>query len=308
MNTRNEIVDAIVAAYRAEVGPQGTREYVNVDDGSVVMEVAEEYEDIIRKTVTDKLANLRPDEGVRTCEDFAHIGTACCESCHTGHPQHELDLINLESGGRAWICCALDRALNPWRHEEQNNSDNYREIERALEDFYEDLRRESDAVSKQNQEGKQEFCSMQGICVLSFAFEPLPYNDSSFTAMPVVNGVRLVELVAQYEREHDFHMPGAYGGLERFKSTGSPLEHYFLGDSESEPASGRRMLLGCTCGFAECWPLLASVIRNKRHVIWQDFEQPHRPKQDYSDFGPFLFDVEQYRQTVFELAQHNGGG
>jgi hypothetical protein len=25
-------------------------------------------------------------------------------------------LINIESGGNAWICCALDRALNPLKH------------------------------------------------------------------------------------------------------------------------------------------------------------------------------------------------
>lgn len=194
--------------------------------------------------------------------------------------------------------------INPMRHEELNNSDNYPELERALEDFYEDLRRESDAVSKQNQEGKQEFCSMQGICILSFAFEPLPYNNSKFTAVPVVNGVRLVELVAHYEREHGHNLPGAYGGVYRCDFTGDPFEQYFLEASGNASVSGRRWLLGCTCGVADCWPLEATIVRNERQVIWQEFSQPHRPKQDYSDFGPFLFEVEQYRQAVVELAQH----
>jgi hypothetical protein len=32
--------------------------------------------------------------------------------CHDQYP-HELNIIEIESGGKAWIWCSLDRALNP---------------------------------------------------------------------------------------------------------------------------------------------------------------------------------------------------
>lgn len=132
MHTRSEIIDDIVAAYRAEVEKEASESYGNVDDGSVVDVDAKEYEDIIRTAVTAKLASLRLDERVRTCGDFGHLGIACCDSCHTGYPHYELDLIELESGGRAWICCALNRVLNPVRHQELLNSSEYRDIEKFL--------------------------------------------------------------------------------------------------------------------------------------------------------------------------------
>lgn len=124
MHTRSEIIDDIVAAYRAEVEKEASESFVSAD--------ATEYEDIIRTTLTSKLAALRPDERVRTCEDFNHLGIACCDSCHTGYPHFELELTELESGGRAWICCALNRVLNPVRHQELLNSSEYRDIEKFL--------------------------------------------------------------------------------------------------------------------------------------------------------------------------------
>jgi hypothetical protein len=36
----------------------------------------------------------------------------CCFVCHDQYP-HELNIIEIESGGKAWIWCSLDRALNP---------------------------------------------------------------------------------------------------------------------------------------------------------------------------------------------------
>lgn len=132
MQTRSEIIDAIVAAYRAEVEKEASESYGNVDDGSVVAADAKEYERIIRSTLTGKLASLRTDEKVRTCEDFGDLGIACCNSCHTGYPHYELALIELESGGRAWICCALDRTLNPVHRQEMLNSSEYGDIDTFL--------------------------------------------------------------------------------------------------------------------------------------------------------------------------------
>jgi hypothetical protein len=117
LNTRSEIIDAIVSAYRCQVEKDEAREFINVDDGGVILEDPKEYESFIRATLMSKLASICPDEHVRACKDFAYLGVACCEACHTFAPEDELALLELEGGGRAWICCALDRALNPQRHQ-----------------------------------------------------------------------------------------------------------------------------------------------------------------------------------------------
>jgi hypothetical protein len=40
-------------------------------------------------------------------------------------------------------------------------------------------------------------------------------------------------------------------------------------------------------------------------VVWDTFKQPHRTLQDYSDFGPFVFNAEQYTKAVVEIAAKN---
>lgn len=80
------------------------------------------YEQIIRSAVAVNLKNLAEDEHLRTCAAFGYLGIPCCNAYHTGYPHYELDLIELESGGSAWICCALNRALNPVPHQERLNS------------------------------------------------------------------------------------------------------------------------------------------------------------------------------------------
>jgi hypothetical protein len=132
MNTRDEIIESILAYFGLEIEQDRVTECVDVDDGSIVAQDAWEYEDIIRNTLTEKLASLGAEERVRICEDFGHLGIACCVSYHTGYPHYELNLIELESGGRAWICCALDRTLNPVRHQKLLDS----ELSRAIDKFF----------------------------------------------------------------------------------------------------------------------------------------------------------------------------
>jgi hypothetical protein len=47
--------------------------------------------------------------------DFTHLGVECCPVCHDECPD-EKEIIEIESGGKALICCSLDRALNPTKH------------------------------------------------------------------------------------------------------------------------------------------------------------------------------------------------
>jgi len=47
------------------------------------------------------------------------------------------------------------------------------------------------------------------------------------------------------------------------------------------------------------------IARGMDTVIWDTFKQLRRPLQDYSDFGPFVFDAEQYTKAVVEIAFNN---
>ncbi len=85
-------------------------------------------EEII-KILDRSLAELPADSLVRTCADFSHLNVDCCETCHNNNPQFEMALIDVESGGNAWICCAVDMALNPIKHAKMQSSTEYKEIE-----------------------------------------------------------------------------------------------------------------------------------------------------------------------------------
>ena len=60
-----------------------------------------------------RLSQIDSDLDIPTCVDFAYLGIECCPVCHFDYPQYELAVVELESGGRAWLCCSLDYALNP---------------------------------------------------------------------------------------------------------------------------------------------------------------------------------------------------
>jgi hypothetical protein len=146
---------------------------------------------------------------------------------------------------------------------------------------------------------------METRVMLSFAIEPLKYHPEALSLTPVLNGALLSELALSFEREHGFEPAGGYGGLVPGWFSYGPLERYFLGESEDEYFANGCYLLGCgDCGEVGCWPLRGRIRNKGNIVIWDSFSQPHRPLRDYSDFGPFLFEVEPYRTTVLDAAAH----
>ena len=62
-----------------------------------------------------KLRQIEAEMDIHTCADFPQLGVECCPVCHHDCPD-ELEIIEIESGGKAWICCSLDRAVNPTKH------------------------------------------------------------------------------------------------------------------------------------------------------------------------------------------------
>jgi len=114
-----------------------------------------------------------------------------------------------------------------------------------------------------------------------------------------INRTPLVDLVSAYEASCGYRPLGGYAGLIPEHFNFGELVDYFLGrDNGQWPRPGRAWLLGCDCGELGCWPLEAMVHVSDDLVVWSGFRQPHRPDRDYTGFGPYVFDREQYQQAV----------
>jgi hypothetical protein len=142
---------------------------------------------------------------------------------------------------------------------------------------------------------------MDGKATVSFSMQ---HFQGALAITPTVNGISLIEMVSAFEREQGFDPAGGYGGLiPRWFNYGC-LANYFLGNFEPNSyfaKMGGAYLLGCDCGDVGCWPLAAHIQTGGESVKWTSFRQPHRPERDYSGFGPFVFDADQYRKAVCAL-------
>jgi hypothetical protein len=122
---------------------------------------------------------------------------------------------------------------------------------------------------------------------------------------PRIDGVSLATLAEQFERSRGLIDPaGGYDGLNVDYFEWGPLDRYFLGKSEDPyfaRTPGRVYVLGCQCGELGCWPLACSIETADGKITWHSFENPHRPKRDYSSFGPFVFDLAQYEEALRSL-------
>jgi hypothetical protein len=77
------------------------------------------------------LGQIEPEMDIPSCSDFAHLGVECCPACHGEYPD-EMELVEIEPGGRAWLCCSLDRTLNPSKHAAMEESPEFQEVVRLL--------------------------------------------------------------------------------------------------------------------------------------------------------------------------------
>lgn len=128
-------------------------------------------------------------------------------------------------------------------------------------------------------------------------FSVLPQDPRQL--VPEINGVTLVDLITAFELSHDCQPAGGYGGLVPDHFNFGDLSAYLLGqDNDQWPRRGRLWLLGCDCGEVGCWPLEAKVELTADLVLWDEFSQPHRRGRDYAEFGPWVFEREQYERAV----------
>lgn len=113
----------------------------------------------------------------------------------------------------------------------------------------------------------------------------------------LINGRNLIPLVRKHEQpmakaEGHPNLAGGYGprSAEEFKKDHAEVvagTHY------------KPKLSLYACGEVGCWPLDVKITQEGDHIIWQDFEQPHRHENwDYKAFGPFTFDTAQYEAEL----------
>jgi hypothetical protein len=131
-------------------------------------------------------------------------------------------------------------------------------------------------------------------------------DGGAATLMPCIDGLRLADLVGDFERKNGYDDPaGGYAGVVPRHFNLGPLPSYFLGEEgpvEGDEA-GEIYALFCECGEAGCWPLLTHVQADEETVVWDRFAQPHRQKRDYAGFGPFKFARFQYDAAVATAAR-----
>ncbi|MGP4105091.1 hypothetical protein [Nonomuraea sp. KM90] len=131
--------------------------------------------------------------------------------------------------------------------------------------------------------------------------------------VPFLDLVREAELpyerYEQLERAEEFaserppQLAGQYSYfMERW--TGWPTRHY-LGEPVAvayNQEDDETMLLGCNCGTAECWALLARIDVTDTEVRWSRFRNNHRDWDLSLTLGPFAFSRRQYEQALHATA------
>lgn len=142
---------------------------------------------------------------------------------------------------------------------------------------------------------------MSSLATLSFSIQLF---EGVRSVTPCVNGVSLIEIVSGFEHERGFSPAGGYGPLIPEWFNCGPLDKYFLADFESDSyfvSLQGIYLLGCDCGEVACWPLVAHIATSVHTVKWSHFRQPFREGWSYDDLGPFVFDLQEYGNTVIAL-------
>jgi hypothetical protein len=99
--------DKIIGKTLKEIGPHLEKHEEPYSDEP-------DWEEIVIAELQKRL----PETDIKTCEDFRHLNVTCCETCHTFYQQHEMNLIDLPDGAKAWVCDHVMWAIYPERYQE----------------------------------------------------------------------------------------------------------------------------------------------------------------------------------------------
>ena len=112
-----------------------------------------------------------------------------------------------------------------------------------------------------------------------------------------VDGRPLLEMIREFESSFAGDLAGSYSS----NFIDDYTEDFLLGkESNYGENSDKTELLCCVCGCPGCWPLAARISVDDQIVTWDAFEQPHRD-WSYDEFGPFVFDLAQYRMAIAKI-------
>ena len=117
----------------------------------------------------------------------------------------------------------------------------------------------------------------------------------------IVDGRSFIEMIREFEAPFAKDLAGSYSNIFYKQYT----EDFLLG---RQPKCGsnhdKTELLGCACGCPGCWSFAVCIhVRNKT-VRWEDFEQPDREGWNYEGFGPFVFDLNQYKAAMAKIPKN----
>lgn len=133
----------------------------------------------------------------------------------------------------------------------------------------------------------------------AFELRATTSTSNALEITPFVDGISLIDLVADFEASRGYESAGGYAGIIPAHFRFGDLRDYYFGRERRQwPESGRLWLLGCDCGEVGCWPLEVGVAFTDDIVVWSDFRQPHREKRSYDSFGPFQFDRRSYDDQI----------
>jgi hypothetical protein len=109
--------------------------------------------------------------------------------------------------------------------------------------------------------------------------------------------------VAAFDSRRGYEPSGGYAGIIPAHFNFGDLTRYYEAREDRQWSKPQHAwVLGCDCGEVGCWPLTVRITVTADDVIWSDFSQDHRPKWDYTGFGPFAFKRQQYVSAVATAA------
>ena len=122
----------------------------------------------------------------------------------------------------------------------------------------------------------------------------------------LINGTDMIALLEQYElRFIDENHAGNYMGLMPGYDLPYPeiyQDNFIMRTPSEEVPSGKSLILTCRCGEPGCGAMVSDIKYSGNKVTWEAFEEPHlQDEWNYDEFGPFVFDREQYEGAVAAL-------
>ncbi len=135
------------------------------------------------------------------------------------------------------------------------------------------------------------------------SFEIRQRSGGAAMIVPCIDGASLIEMVKSFDRRRDYNRRLRLSGLVPEYFRYGSLDRYFRGLSPKvwTPVAGKICVLACECGEIGCLALTCTATENTDGLQWRDFEPSYPRGRDYSAFGSFTFDKDQFAEALRSL-------